>query len=91
MLFAPLWLRTAPNFNDNLRHYTAIFSDGNADYAIPKGAQSDPDKLRQLAAFFFWTSWASSFGTYTAVNSFDKARAEAESIVKADRPPEEAA
>ena len=30
------------------------------DYAIPKGAQSDPDKLRQLAAFFFWTSWAAS-------------------------------
>ncbi len=47
-------------FEANLRHYTEVFSNGNAGYAIPKGAQSDPDKLRQLAAFFFWTSWAAS-------------------------------
>jgi nitric oxide reductase subunit B len=47
-------------FEANLQHYTEVFSNGNARYAIPKGAQSDPDKLRQLAAFFFWTSWAAS-------------------------------
>ena len=47
-------------FEANLRHYADVFGNGNADYAIPKGAQSDPDKLRQLAAFFFWTSWAAS-------------------------------
>jgi nitric oxide reductase subunit B len=47
-------------FAANLRHYGDVFSNGNASYAIPKGAQSDPDKLRQLAAFFFWTSWAAS-------------------------------
>src|SRR5438093_5739515 len=47
-------------FEANLRHYTEVFSNGNTDYAIPKGAQSDPEKLRQLAAFFFWTSWAAS-------------------------------
>lgn len=50
----------AQAFDANLQHYTEVFSDGNASYAIPKGAQSDPDKLRQLAAFFFWTSWAAS-------------------------------
>jgi nitric oxide reductase subunit B len=47
-------------FEANLRHYADVFGNGNADYAIPKGAQADPEKLRQLAAFFFWTSWAAS-------------------------------
>lgn len=50
----------AKAFDANLRHYTDVFSNGNVNYAIPKGAQSDPDKLRRLAAFFFWTSWAAS-------------------------------
>lgn len=44
----------------NLRHYSEVFGNGSPDYAIPKGAQSDPEKLRQLSAFFFWTSWAAS-------------------------------
>lgn len=47
-------------FRANQEHYATIFRDGHAGYAIPKGAQTDPDKLRQLAAFFFWTSWAAS-------------------------------
>jgi len=47
-------------FEANLKHYADVFGNGNADYAIPKGAQADPEKLRQLAAFFFWTSWAAS-------------------------------
>ncbi|MBA3727195.1 MAG: cbb3-type cytochrome c oxidase subunit I, partial [Armatimonadetes bacterium] len=47
-------------FEANLKHYTDVFSNGNVKYAIPKDAQSDPEKLRQLAAFFFWTSWAAS-------------------------------
>jgi nitric oxide reductase subunit B len=46
-------------FEDNLRHYSQIFSTGNKEYAVHSGAQSDPVKLRQLNAFFFWTSWAS--------------------------------
>lgn len=50
----------AKAFEANLRHYTDIFTNGNSDYAIPKGAQSDPEMLRQLSAFFFWTSWAAS-------------------------------
>jgi nitric oxide reductase subunit B len=47
-------------FEANLKHYADVFGNGNADYAIPPGAQSDPVKIRQLAAFFFWTSWAAS-------------------------------
>jgi nitric oxide reductase subunit B len=47
-------------FEDNLKHYSAIFTDGNSDYAIQRDAQSDPVKLRQLNSFFFWTSWASA-------------------------------
>lgn len=50
----------AAAFADNLAHYTTVFSDGNSDYAIPAGAVSDTSRLRQLSAFFFWTSWAAS-------------------------------
>lgn len=46
-------------FEDNLKHYSTIFTNGNTDYAIQRDAQSDPVKLRQLSSFFFWTSWAS--------------------------------
>lgn len=47
-------------FEDNLKHYSDIFTNGDKDYAIPKDAQPDTAKLRQLACFFFWSSWASS-------------------------------
>ena len=47
-------------FEDNLKHYSIIFTNGNTDYAIQRNAQSDPAKLRQLNSFFFWTSWASA-------------------------------
>jgi nitric oxide reductase subunit B len=47
-------------FESNLAHYTEVFSKGNADYAIPAGAVSDPDRFRKLSAFFFWTAWAAS-------------------------------
>lgn len=47
-------------FEDNLRHYTDVFTNGSSDYAIQKGAQADPIKLRQMTAFFFWTAWASA-------------------------------
>jgi nitric oxide reductase subunit B len=45
---------------NNIKHYTTIFSEGKAEYAIPKGALVDQDKLQQLNAFLFWTSWAAS-------------------------------
>lgn len=47
-------------FEDNLRHYSQIFSQGSSEYAIQRNAQSDPQKLRQLNSFFFWTAWASA-------------------------------
>lgn len=50
----------AEAFQANLKHYSDIFANGNADYAIQVGAVSDPDRLHKLASFFFWTSWAAS-------------------------------
>ena len=50
----------AKAFAENLKHYSTIFTDGNTDYAVQRNAQSDPQKLRALNAFFFWTSWASA-------------------------------
>jgi nitric oxide reductase subunit B len=50
----------AAAFEDNLKHYSEVFTDGNKDYAIQRDAQSDPVKLRAMVSFFFWTSWASA-------------------------------
>lgn len=47
-------------FEDNAAHYADVFSMGRESYAIPKGALTDPERLRDLSAFFFWTSWAAS-------------------------------
>jgi nitric oxide reductase subunit B len=41
-------------------HYADVFERGRDEYAIPRGALADPGKQRELAAFFFWTSWAAS-------------------------------
>ena len=46
-------------FEDNLKHYSEVFTNGNKDYAIQRDAQSDTAKLRKLNSFFFWTAWAS--------------------------------
>ena len=50
----------AKAFEENLKYYSDVFTNGNVDFAIQKDAQSDPKKLRALTAFFFWTSWASA-------------------------------
>lgn len=50
----------AQAFQANLKHYSDVFANGKAEYAIPAGAVSDPDRLRKLSAFFFWTSWGAS-------------------------------
>lgn len=47
-------------FASNAAHYADVFRSGRSEYAIPAGALTDPAKLQQLAAFFFWTSWAAS-------------------------------
>lgn len=50
----------AAAINNNIQHFSKIFSEGNERYAIPEGALTDETKLKQLNAFFFWTSWAAS-------------------------------
>jgi nitric oxide reductase subunit B len=50
----------ADAFAANAAHYADVFTSGRAEYAIPAGTLRDPDALRKLAAFFFWTSWAAS-------------------------------
>ncbi len=50
----------AEAFSANAAYYADVFANGHTAYSIPRGAQSDPERLRQLAAFFFWTSWAAS-------------------------------
>ena len=50
----------AKAFEENLKHYSEVFTNGNKDYAIQRDAQSDPVKLRELTSFFFWTAWASA-------------------------------
>jgi len=49
----------ADAFEANVAHYSDVFSNGKTDYAIPAGAVTDPARLRQLSAFYFWTAWAS--------------------------------
>jgi nitric oxide reductase subunit B len=44
----------------NTAYYTRLFAQGNPAYAIPSGAVPDPERARQLAAFFWWSSWAAS-------------------------------
>lgn len=50
----------AAAFEDNLKHYSDIFTNGSKEYAIQRNAQSDPVKLRAMNSFFFWTAWASA-------------------------------
>jgi nitric oxide reductase subunit B len=48
----------AEAFQANVAHYSEVFSKGNVDYAIPAGAVTDENRLRQLSAFISWTAWA---------------------------------
>ena len=50
----------AEAFQVNFEHYTDVFSNGKTEYAIPKGAVTDNERLRNLSAFFFWASWSAS-------------------------------
>src|SRR5215475_3526286 len=50
----------AAAFEELEKYYADVFTNGRNDYAIQKGALSDPQKLRQMSAFFWWTSWAAS-------------------------------
>ena len=48
----------ADAYEDNVAHFTDVFTRGRTEYAIPAGAVTDPDRLRKLSAFFFWSAWA---------------------------------
>ncbi len=50
----------AAAFEELERYYADIFTRGRNEYAIQANALSDPEKLRQMSAFFWWTSWAAS-------------------------------
>ncbi|MHB1702130.1 MAG: nitric-oxide reductase large subunit [Acidobacteriaceae bacterium] len=50
----------AAAFQQLAAYYTDVFANGRKDYAIPQGALTNPEKQHQLAAFFWWTSWAAS-------------------------------
>jgi len=42
------------------KYYEKLFTEGNEDYAIRRNSLTDKTKLKQLAAFFWWSSWAAS-------------------------------
>jgi nitric oxide reductase subunit B len=49
---------------DNSKHYGGLFTNNPAlaklreAYSIPENALKDPERVRQLNAFFFWISWS---------------------------------
>lgn len=44
----------------NAAHYADVFAKGRSAYAIPEGALTNPEKLKDLGNFFWWTSWVAS-------------------------------
>ncbi len=47
-------------FEDNLRHYSDVFIHGNKGYAIRPGTISTPERMRDMAAFVWWSAWSAS-------------------------------
>ncbi len=47
-------------FDTLSQYYADVFTKGRNAYAIPANALSDPEKLRKMSAFFWWTAWATS-------------------------------
>jgi nitric oxide reductase subunit B len=41
-------------------YYADVFASGRKEYAIPQGALTNQAKQQQLAAFFWWSAWATS-------------------------------
>jgi nitric oxide reductase subunit B len=50
----------AAAFGVNAAYYAELLSKGSDPYAIQADAVDDPARARDLAAFFWWTSWAAS-------------------------------
>ena len=48
-------------FESCLAHFSDVFMKGsNPGYAIPAGAVSTPERMRQFAGFIFWTAWSAA-------------------------------
>lgn len=47
-------------FEATLKHFSQVFIEGNPAYAIPPGAVSSPERMRQFGGFIFWTAWTAS-------------------------------
>ena len=47
-------------FNKLAAYYADVFGSGRKEYAIPNGALVDPVKQHQLAAFIWWSAWATA-------------------------------
>jgi nitric oxide reductase subunit B len=47
-------------FADLRSYYADVFANGRNEYAIPKSTLTDPEKARQMSAFFWWTAWVAS-------------------------------
>jgi len=47
-------------FESCLKHFSIVFMQGDRAYAIPAGSVSTPERMRQFAAFMFWTAWSAS-------------------------------
>ena len=41
-------------------YYAGVFANGRKEFAIPVGALTNREKQAQLAAFFWWSAWATS-------------------------------
>ena len=61
-------------FDSQIAYWTEYFKDPAKNGGLTRSAVSDPKDLRQLAAFFVWTAWASAVqrpGTsYSYTNNF---------------------
>jgi len=43
-----------------LEHFSKVFMQGEVNYSIPAGTINDPERMRALGAFIFWTAWAAA-------------------------------
>jgi len=47
-------------FEHSVSRFSDVFIKGNPRYAIPQGAVRSEERMRDIAAFFFWTSWSAA-------------------------------
>jgi nitric oxide reductase subunit B len=50
----------AEAFEANAAYYASVWGDGREAYAIPEDTLTDSGRQRDMASFFWWTSWAAS-------------------------------